>query len=117
MSARGIGSAGRSADSNALNLLSLPGGFPDPAYLWRSLLRAWLGADTVGRHAVATREKVVTALRERLQALGFTWLDSQLAAAETVFAGGNAPEHFFVTGAQEASRRARAAAVPLLLRC
>jgi superfamily II DNA or RNA helicase len=47
---------------------------------------------------------VVAALRQRLQACGFAWLDAQLAAAEAVFAGGEAPAHFFVAGGVESWR-------------
>ena len=76
--------------------------------LWHSLLRAWLGAETLGRtsarQADVKREDVIAALRERLLACGFTWLAGQLAAAEAVFEGGDAPEHFFVAGGEESWR-------------
>ncbi len=76
--------------------------------LWRCLLRAWLGAETVGnsggRNTGVKRGEVIAALRKRLQACGFLWLDGQLAAAEAVFAGGEAPKHFFMAGGMEAWR-------------
>ena len=99
-------------DGSALDLMSAPGRHVNVHDLWRSLLRAWLGAETAGksggRHSSSmtgvSREDAVAALRKRLQACGFAWLDDQLAAAETVFAGGDAPENFFVGGGQEAWR-------------
>ena len=99
-------------DSTALHLMSSPGRHVSVHDVWRSLLRAWLGAETEGksggRKTVSvtgvTREDAVASLRKRLQACGFTWLDGQLAAAEAVFAGGDAPENFFVGGGQEAWR-------------
>lgn len=87
---------------------SVPGQLNDPADLWRCLLRAWLGAETFGASRSGKtqdkRNEAVAALRRRLQACGFAWLDGQLAAAETVCAGGEAPAGFFVAGGQEAWR-------------
>ncbi len=93
-------------DKDALTLRSSAGHYLDRTDLWRCLLRAWLGAEMVlgGKKVPAKREEVVFALHERLQACGFLWLDAQLAAAETVFAGGDAPDRFFVSGAEEAWR-------------
>ncbi len=76
--------------------------------LWCCLLRAWLGAETVGdsggRNTGVRREEVIAVLRKRLQACGFHWLDGQVAAAEAVFAGGEAPKGFFTAGGMEAWR-------------
>lgn len=93
-----------------------------PAYLsfrnlWASLLRAWLGREAFGKLVArsatpqrkARSEEAIAALRSRLQACGFAWLDAQVAAAEAVFAGAEAPPGFFVAGAQERWRGVLAA--------
>lgn len=75
--------------------------------VWCVLARAWLGPETVGKldsKAAARDAEGVAALRERLQACGLTWLDAQVAAAEAVFAGGEAPAGFFVAGGDESWR-------------
>ena len=93
-------------DKSALDLS--PGDYASTRDLWCCLLRAWLGAETVGksggRNTGIKREELIAAMRERLQACGFLWLDGQLAAAEAVFAGSDAPEKFFIAGGQEAWR-------------
>ena len=95
-------------EAGALELATVPGRYLVVSDLWACLLRAWLGAGTVGktsgRNAAIKREEVIATLRERLQACGFHWLDGQLAAAESVYAGGPAPEPFFVAAAQESWR-------------
>ncbi len=79
-------------------------GFPD---LWRTLLRAWLGGEALGRSdkkSEARHGETVAALHERLRACGFAWLDSQLSSAEAVLDGGEPSQPFFVAGAQESWR-------------
>jgi superfamily II DNA or RNA helicase len=73
------------------------------ANLWRSLLRAWLGREVIGpqTRSAPARAKAVASLSERLSACGFTWLMSQLAAAESVFEGGDPKELFFVPARAE----------------
>ena len=75
---------------------------------WRCLLRAWLGADILGKgagaNAVVKREKVVAGIREHLKHCGFVMQQEQLQAAEAVFAGREPPEHFFIGGGQESWR-------------
>ena len=97
-----------SLDRDTLDLQSSRGHYLEPADLWRCLLRAWLGAEAVGRpaagHASAPRAEAIAALHVRLRELGFAWLDGQLAAAEAVYEGENAPPHFFIAGAQDAWR-------------
>ncbi|MEO8358828.1 MAG: DEAD/DEAH box helicase [Vicinamibacteria bacterium] len=92
-----------SFDPDALRLQSRPNHLVCWGDLWRSLLRAWLGAETVGDEGKERDERaaMVSLLRERLSVCGFVWLDRQIEAAERVFSGGKAPEHFFVAGAQE----------------
>ncbi|WP_201208980.1 SNF2-related protein [Rhodocyclus purpureus] len=83
---------------------------PDWTSLWRCLLRAWLGpavAQPAGekpRLNAVSESEVIVRLRERLQACGFAWLDAQVAAAEAVHAGGEAPPGFFACGGQESWR-------------
>ncbi len=76
--------------------------------LWRCLLRAWLGAEALAaprkKDRNAQRAKSIAALRQWLQACGFAWLDAQVAAAEAVLAGGEAPATFFAAGGQESWR-------------
>jgi hypothetical protein len=76
--------------------------------LWRCLLRAWLGPSVAkppaSGIAQATDAEAVIALRSRLQACGFAWLDAQVAAAENVYQGGEAPAAFFAPGSQESWR-------------
>ena len=76
--------------------------------LWRCLLRAWLGAAVVKPVALKslqeTDAQAITALRDRLQACGFAWLDAQVASAQTVYLGGEAPPGFFAPGSQESWR-------------
>ncbi len=94
-------------DRRALDLETMPGRhLAGMADLWRCLLRAWLGAEAVGSGADrgSARASGIAALRERLRACSFAWLLAQLEAAEQVFAGGDAPERFFVAGGQEAWR-------------
>jgi superfamily II DNA or RNA helicase len=95
-------------DKTALDLKSSPGRYLDRFDLWRCLLRAWLGAEAVGKmgggRAFVPREQAIAALRERLQACGFAWLEAQIVAAEAVFAGREAPAHFFVAGGVESWR-------------
>ena len=104
-------------EKKAFNLYSDPERYLDVADLWRCLLRAWLGAEALGesrtKKAQGKREEVIAALRQRLQSCGFAWLDGQLAAAESVFAGGEAPEGFFVAGGQEAWRTVLASLLAL----
>jgi len=85
---------------------------PSWSELWRCLLRAWLGAEAIGTARGAARNargKAVATLRERLRACGFGWLDTQVAAAESAFAGGDVPANFFVSGDQESWRDVLAA--------
>ena len=95
-------------DRSALDLRSVPGRYLDRTDVWRCLLRAWLGPETMGktgaRRAFVPREHALTALRQRLHACGFAWLDAQVVAAEGVFAGGEAPPSFFVAGGVEGWR-------------
>jgi superfamily II DNA or RNA helicase len=89
--------------------LSAAYGYPSLADVWSCLLRAWLGAEAMGaaagpRNAGANRAKAVAALRKRLDLLGFAWLDRQVALAEAVFAGAEAPADFFALGGQEGWR-------------
>ncbi len=76
--------------------------------LWRCLVRAWLGASVVKPPATQAAREVEAAalalLRERLQACGFAWLDAQMAAAETVYQGGEAPPNFFAPGSRDSWR-------------
>ena len=74
---------------------------------WRCLLRAWLGADSVGKSTAvvaAKREQAVAGIREHLQQCGFALLQLQLDAAEAVFNGAEPPPNFFVQGGTEAWR-------------
>ncbi len=71
---------------------------------WRCLLRAWLGRDVLGKGAGNQRPAVLAALLERLRACGFAWLEGQLLAADEVFAGGDAPQDFFIQGGKESWR-------------
>ena len=94
---------------SALELSTVPGSYLHRADLWKCLLRAWLGPETVGNKSARDwradeREQVLTVLRGRLQACEFAWLDAQLAAAEAVFAGGEAPANFFVASGVESWR-------------
>ena len=95
-------------DKTALDLTSSPGRHIARDDLWRCLLRAWLGPDIVGktggRRAFVSRDDALAALRSRVQACGFAWLDAQIVAAETVFGGGEAPPNFFVAGGVESWR-------------
>ncbi|MBI2959395.1 MAG: DEAD/DEAH box helicase [Betaproteobacteria bacterium] len=95
-------------DQSALELVSTPGQYLVASDLWRCLLRAWIGPEAIGKTAGSRsgvrREEIIAALRRRLQALGFAWLDGQLAAAEAVYAGAEPPAHFFIAGRQEAWR-------------
>ncbi len=95
-------------DKNAFELTSSPGHYLAPRDLSRCLLRAWLGPEAFGkpgaRNTDVKHAQVVSALRKRLQACGYAWLDGQLAAAELVFAGGEAPPRFFIAGPQESWR-------------
>jgi len=89
----------------ALDLISSPNhNVASPDDLWRCMLRAWLGAETTGTSKKDNRAAKIALLHTRLAACGFKWLDKQLAAAEAVFAGQDAPPHFFVSGGNEAWR-------------
>lgn len=90
-------------DPDALRLRSRSGSLGGWGDLWRSMLRAWLGAEAVreeGKRRDA-RTQAIAPLRDRLRACGFLWLVGQLEAAESVFSGGDAPERFFIGGARE----------------
>jgi superfamily II DNA or RNA helicase len=80
--------------------------------LWRSLLRAWLGRDTLGKSSPPPGRKghheIVAELRRRLGSCGFAALQTQLDTAEAVFAGEPAPPAFFARGKQEAWQSALA---------
>lgn len=94
------------------NVLNVGTHHPSLDDVWRSLARAWLGPEAVrepGGKAAAQRAEGIAVLRERLQACGHGWLDAQVAAAEAVFGGAQAPEHFFVAGGQEGWRTVLAA--------
>jgi len=92
-------------DTEAFRLISNPDSGLYKDDVWRCLLRAWLGASVVPPAATKARStteaRAVAALRGHLQACGFAGLDFQLATAETVYQGGEAPPHFFATGKQE----------------
>ncbi len=93
-----------------------PPGRPTFDDLWRMLLRAWLGAQTVGAEepaVVRVRGEAIEALRQRLRTCGLAWLEAQVAAAETVYSGGPAPGGFFVAGAQESWRNVLASLTAL----
>lgn len=86
------------------NALTVNAGYLSISSIWCVLARAWLGPEMVGKlgaKAAAQEAESVAALRERLQACGLDWLDAQVAAAEAVFAGGEAPAGFFVADGEE----------------
>lgn len=86
------------------NSITVNAGYLSISSIWCVLARAWLGPETVGKlgaKAAAQDAEGIAALRERLQACGLDWLDAQVAAAEAVFAGGEAPADFFVAGGEE----------------
>ena len=93
----------RSLDHDGLRLRSQRGYLSGWRDLWRCLLRAWLGAETVGDEGKdgEPRAEAVALLRERLRACGFAWLEGQLEASESVFQGGDAPERFFIASGRE----------------
>lgn len=90
-------------DREAFHLETSPSYFTGWTDLWRTLLRAWIGPETMGlqRKPESSRAKSVASLSERLRACGFNWLLAQLETAESVFAGGDAPEHFFIPSQSE----------------
>ncbi|MHB1735544.1 MAG: DEAD/DEAH box helicase [Acidithiobacillus sp.] len=75
------------------------------ALLWLALLRAWLGSKVVpivtDKRRKDTRQKAIATVHTQLQACGFTWLETQLTAAETVYDGGKSPENSFIGGGAE----------------
>ncbi len=93
-------------DKRALDLASSDRHLVGMHDFWRCLLRAWLGVEAVGGSPDSGPKRAagIAALRERLRVCGFAWLEAQLVAAEAVFAGGDAPERFFILGRQESWR-------------
>ena len=77
-------------------------GYSPLALLWFALLRAWLGPKVVpavtDKRQKDLRQKAIATAHEQLRACGFTWLDTQLTAADEVYAGGEAPENCFIGG-------------------
>ena len=73
--------------------------------LWKLLLRAWAGTETAGPPQDAKAlDKVVAELHSRLRKLGLDWLDAQVAGAQAVIFGEDAPAGFVLGSGQEAWR-------------
>jgi superfamily II DNA or RNA helicase len=71
--------------------------------LWRTLLAAWLGGDTlkIKEKELALIREVLTILRHHLAACGLNWLISQLDGAEAVLENRPPPAGFFIAGQEE----------------
>lgn len=79
------------------------------ALIWKLLLAAWIGKETLGKAADDGGKALIAGLRGRLQACGFQrWLDL-LDATETILGGGEPPPGFFVAGQGERWREVLAA--------
>lgn len=88
-------------------VFDLDRGGPCLGDVFRVLARAWLGAETVGKpsgKAAIQHAHALAALRARLRACGLVWLEGQVAAAEAVLEGGDAPATFFAAGGQDSWR-------------
>ncbi len=68
--------------------------------LWRTLLTAWLGSETLKINAknLALIQEIIVILRHYLSACGFDWLIGQLDGAQTILENRPPPAGFFIAG-------------------
>lgn len=71
--------------------------------LWRTLLAAWLGGETlkIKEKDLALMQEVIAILRHHLTACGFDWLIGQLDGAQAILENRPSPAGFFVAGQEE----------------
>ncbi len=84
---------------------------PDWRDLWRLLLAAWLGPDTLGSKDKRRKqgEELVGRLRDHLLRIRLDWLVGQVDAAQEVLRGNEAPPVFFLATSGEPWREVLAA--------
>ncbi len=95
--------------ADVLELRSRTGGAVDANDLWRCLLRAWLGAGSLGlpqpgRSPGKRRDDAIAALRAVLHGCGLVWLEQQVVAAEATFRGEEPAPGSFLAGRRESWR-------------
>ncbi|MDP2784948.1 MAG: DEAD/DEAH box helicase [Sulfurimicrobium sp.] len=79
--------------------------------LWRILLAAWLGSETlkIKGKDLALIQEVINILRRHLTACGFDWLIGQLDGAQAILENRPPPAGFFIAGQEDRWRDVLAA--------
>lgn len=94
---------GETALNNSVFVPFRTGGLNGLESLWRTLLAAWLGRETLKLKdkELALIQEVIAALRQRLVACGFDWLIGQLDGAQAILKNQPPPTGFFIAGQEE----------------